>query len=127
MRHKISCTFKVTFHIIGTDEKGKKSKFKWRSLAGTTLIKWSKWKSSVKREIKIVCYLTGCSEKNTLPKMSTLNLIVIQHISWNCHKCQGQKLFRVKESRGTWQLLEACDPELKLAKKYTIQTFVELR
>lgn len=134
IRHRILHSFKVTSHKIFTNEKGKRITLQWRSLPDSTLIKWSKWKLSVKTEIKIVCHLIGCNEKNTITSdipakdVYSESKHITTYLSWDfhkyqCHKSQEKlKFFRVKEKRGIWQLMATWDSELEpFAEKSTFQ------
>lgn len=70
--HKILINYKVTL------QKGKKVTLQWRSLAQTTLTKWSKLTSAVMRQW-CQCLLIQCTEENTAP---SLWRYCQKHTSW---------------------------------------------
>lgn len=52
-------------HLLQNTKGFRKSNFTMERLADPTLIKGSKWTSSVMGQIKTVCHLIGCNETNT--------------------------------------------------------------
>lgn len=64
MRNGIFTKFQSTPYKILITKVLEKVTLQWKGLADPTLIKGSKWTSSV-MEIKTVCHLIGCNETNT--------------------------------------------------------------
>ena len=62
MRNRVFIKFQSTSYKILITKFLEKVILQWKGLADPTLIKWSKWTSSIMGQIKIVCYLIGCNE-----------------------------------------------------------------
>lgn len=65
MRNGIFTKFQSTSYKILITKFLEKVTLQWKGLADPTLIKGSKWTSSVMGQIKTVCHLIGCNEINT--------------------------------------------------------------
>ena len=57
---------KKSSHKISIGNKGEKSKFTAEKPSRLSLIKWSKWATSIMEQIKIMCHLAECNEKNNI-------------------------------------------------------------